>query len=221
VEAAMGRITIDGRPSDVAIPAAGSVADAYEVVTDHVRSLRRAVVIVRHEGRTIQWGDGSPVWSAPFGPDSSLEIQTTDPVSLSASMLAHLEEFLPTVATEHRRAAEALRIGDKQPGIERVLNVIPWWKEIRSAAVNVCGLLTIDLTSPPWIALGHDLHSAGERTDKLLDELREAVELDDFVLVADLLEYELAPLVESWQQICRDLAAGIRERFPDAGGKDA
>jgi predicted house-cleaning noncanonical NTP pyrophosphatase (MazG superfamily) len=41
----------------------------------------------------------------------------------------------------------------------------------------------------------------------LLDEMLEISEDEDYILLADLMEYELLPMVREWQEILRNLAS--------------
>jgi hypothetical protein len=50
-----------------------------------------------------------------------------------------------------------------------------------------------------------------------LDELREAADAKDFVLVADLMDYELAPLAEDWRDVCRRMKELLSHRTSKEG----
>ena len=47
----------------------------------------------------------------------------------------------------------------------------------------------------------------------LLSEMSDILESEDWILLADLLEYEFAPLCEDWQKISVDMRKELVERF--------
>ena len=98
-----------------------------------------------------------------------------------------------------------------------MLAVVPWWQDLQKLFGNICNLLQVDLQAEEWQSLNDQLTPALERLTEQLGELREAADIGDFVLLADLMEYELAPLAEEWQDLCEQFLGQLRERYSAEG----
>ena len=210
----MGKILVDGHPEALDISPGATVASVFELVRERIVTRGRVIVeIILNEQQSLTWGDGNPSWALAFGPDFVLSLHCDTPLRLSTSLLEQAITTLPAIAEQHRAAAVTLRGDDQPAGIEQMLAVVPWWQDLQRLFANICSLLQIDLQTPEWQSLNEQLASALERLSEQLGELREAADIGDFVLLADLMEYELAPLAEEWQDLCEHFLDRLRQRY--------
>jgi hypothetical protein len=56
---------------------------------------------------------------------------------------------------------------------------------------------------PSLPSISHFLRNLG----RLLDEMLQISEEEDYIMLADLMEYELLPMVQEWQRILSQLAS--------------
>ena len=213
----MGAILIDGQPVEFELPAGATVESAFEVVRNEILGQRRIVAEVSVDDVDVVWGDGSELWSIPFADSSVLSVHTDAALRMTSALLERAMEVLPELANRHRQAAEALRVGDIEGGINSTLEATPWWEEITAVCDNAGLLHGIDFASDEWKPTGDTIASAVERLREQLGEFREAAEAQDYVLLADLLEYELAPMADEWQTICARFLQLLQERFSMEG----
>lgn len=196
----MGKVLIDGSPCEVAIPSDASMVSAFEVARDSVADSGRVVVEVEINNRRVVWEDGANEWAAPFTNSDTISIHTDDPVRMSVSLLNRIIDRLPAITSAHRQAAATLRSGDIPTGVAQVLEVMPWWQDLLAGIVNICKLQNIKVDEEPWRSIG-----LGEIISKLQEQLNEfhlACTVQDYVLLADLLDYEFAPLADQWKSVC-------------------
>ncbi len=84
----------------------------------------------------------------------------------------------------------------------QVLEALRWLLTTGEAA---CRVLQVDLGAA--VAGQHRLNSSFLRSlQELLSEMLEICENEDYVLLADLMEYDLLPTVREWQQFLQNLA---------------
>jgi hypothetical protein len=84
----------------------------------------------------------------------------------------------------------------------QVLEALRW---LLLTGDNACQVLHVDLSQA--LSFGRGRSTTLLRSlQSLLDEMLEISEEQDYVLLADLMEYELLPLVREWQEILRNLA---------------
>lgn len=196
----MGKVLIDGSPREFAIPSDASIVSAFEVARDAVADSGRVVVEVEINNRRVVWEDGAKEWGAPFSTDDTISIHTDDPVRMSVSLLNRIIDRLPTIAKDHRQAAATLRGGDIPAGVAQVLEVMPWWQDLLAGVVNICKLQCIRYDEEPWRSIG--LEEIISKLQEQLNEFHEACTVQDYVLLADLLDYEFAPLADQWNSVC-------------------
>lgn len=209
----MGTITIDNQPRLLELPAESSVAAAFEVARDEVLDRGRVVVEVKLDGTVIEWEDGSPAWTEPFSLQSALALQTEEPLTLSRGLLQRVVDSTPEAIECHRQAARLVRDAEGQAeGVELTLALLERWKDLEEVMVNVSALHKLDFAAPPWADFGHEMGAALRNITERITELREAFELGDFVLVGDLLEFELIPLSETWSKLCARFRDELREK---------
>jgi hypothetical protein len=210
----MGNILVDDRPLEPTFRESATVAEVFESVRDGVLGGGRVVVGVIVDGSLLEWEDGSPIWEQPFDRSMTLEITTDLPIVLSGALMDRAIECLPELRELQRQAANLVRREETQTrGVEMTLDILSRWKELQEAIVGVRALHQIDFDQEPWQEFGDDLGAAFRNVSERISEMREAFELRDFVLVGDLLEFEMVPLVDTWLEVCRKFAQLLRREF--------
>jgi hypothetical protein len=56
---------------------------------------------------------------------------------------------------------------------------------------------------------GEPVQAYWKRMQSIVDELKQIQEEGDWILLADMLEYELVPLLDNWKHICRAKASEL------------
>lgn len=210
----MGKIYVDEQPLHWEFPASATVAEVFHAVRDAILDEGRVVVQMHLDGTVLEWEDGSPEWQDPFDDAKALHIVSDRPIALSSALMDRAIESLPELQKMQERAARLVRHEETQTrGVEMTLDALSRWKELQEAIVGVRALHQIDFDQPPWEEFGEDLGTAFRHVSERISEMREAFELRDFILVADLLEFELTPLIDTWMDVCTRFAALLRQEF--------
>jgi hypothetical protein len=131
------------------------------------------------------------------------------PVLIDRNM-SNAENYLSRLIPGIEKASELFRTGNEQEANRYFLNIIDgidWFSQVMDSIIEA---KKIDLSNTPFN--GQTIQA---RKDKLLDLTQQVLEANknkDWVLVADLLEYEIFPYYQDWAAILPEIK-GIQ---PDA-----
>jgi len=188
-------IEIDGdrvEISDVELHTAG---DVFERVDTWAAARGRCVVGVTIDGKSVAGGELGEFTLRPADAFRQLEFTTQPTAELVESLVGDLESKIAELAALVRDLATQFQGEVETPPIDLVAEAVNAWRAILDRIVSAAGLVQVDVDTLEVPGKG----SAGEhhaRVTDVLNQLVSAVEQGDLVLVADLLEYEVAPGVE-------------------------
>ena len=166
-------------------------------------------IVKSHSGTYIRrvWLDGQEVSSS--APDTLmsavssielLELELADLKDLMANNLGNAKEYLEKLIPGFQKAADLFRMGNEQEAHKfylQILDGIDWISQVVQTVVN----------SRNKELEGQDLKDRQERLTGLMTQMLEANQNQDWVLLADLLEYEMIPFYENWQEALSKMEA--------------
>ena len=133
----------------------------------------------------------------------SLEVELANLRDLAANNLANALDYLERLIPGFEKAADLFRIGNEQEANRyylQILEGIDWFSQVVNIIMQPeTGLLVVP---------GSDNESLEVRQEKLTDlmsQMLEANKNQDWVLLADLLEYEMVPFYKDWEKILSKL----------------
>ena len=166
-------------------------------------------IVKSHQGTYIRrvWLDGQEVSTSAsdtlMSPVSSielLELELADLKDLMANNLSNAKEYLEKLIPGFQKAADLFRMGNEQEAHKfylQILDGIDWISQVVQTVVN----------SRNKELEGQDLKDRQERLTGLMTQMLEANQNQDWVLLADLLEYEMIPFYENWQEALSKMEA--------------
>ncbi len=164
-----------------------------------------SVLTVRLNGEDITGRDRTHLEELPLTDIEELEIQTGDPKNLARSTLYSIADFHEQLLRELQSTAELFRLGNDERSNQSFLRCIDGLQVFMHSLESCRKLLGIsfELLFIPG-SDGQSDQSVAESRRKLfavLDNMFDAQTDQDWVLLADMLEYELTPALEDWRQI--------------------
>lgn len=140
-----------------------------------------------------------------IGEISRLEVKTVSDADMAQFILHEAVRQGETVLQAIKHSASLFRVGSDEEAnhyFAQVLEALRWLLQTGEGASQVL--------HPDRAAAGntHNVPVARylNQLKDLLAEMQEIAEEEDYVMLADLLEYELAPMVQEWQKILQGLA---------------
>jgi HPt (histidine-containing phosphotransfer) domain-containing protein len=130
-----------------------------------------------------------------------LTVEAHRPAVLIGRTLDISREWLPPLKRELTACAERFRSGEDSVAIESLLQVIEGLRLLLTGAAQIVRLAELRLPDLPL----DGLQGFQQQMSEHLDELIEAQEGQDWILLADLLEYDVRERLDRWQEAVREL----------------
>ena len=131
----------------------------------------------------------------------SLEIRSVPIGQMALDMTNELHKVTQLMANGSRTVARLFRQADDDEALEMLQDVLDVAKDF----MGMLGVLRAE-----FFIKGDDVFSANVDTfSNLLGEMTEVLQNEDWILLADLLEFEFVPVCENWKQVIARLHSDI------------
>jgi len=203
-------VLVDDRPYQ----ATGSPDQTLRELANEVCTVRegegqgqRFVVSLRCDGNEVEKEGIDAVLALPMSQFQRLELHTQPIAPLVASTLAKAIDLLGEAADSRLQTADLLEEGQHNEAMQRFQKLIEAWQQVQQAMV-VCGQ-TLGINLDTLQVNDVVLNDLMESIKTQLNELKAGLENRDFVLVADILRYELDEPLTHWRTILDYLVAQV------------
>lgn len=198
-----GNYSLQGTPEDVL----GAVA----AVSEYLRAQGRSVLSVKVDGEELSPDTiAARLKGKPLEQVARLEIGSESTTALVEHCLDGLSDFLPELPQVCRNLAEVFQGEKPQDGFEPFIEMTEIWEQIKSREALVANAL--ELEADAITVDGKSMALIHAELNQFLEEAEQALKDGDIILLADLLEYELAPRAELEVGIVTQLQARIPAR---------
>lgn len=182
-----------------------SLDDALAAAAAQAEEAGRIIVEVVVDGRTLAESDLASTEQRAATPEA-VELTSADFGETVSRTLADAGEALLEADHLQRAAAASFQADRSIEGYEAFQQALGIWTDVQRAVVTVTSAIGISLDDVPC---GDSNGAAGiQRLNELLLTLREAVESQDPVGLADTLMYDMPDITTDW----RELIIGLSER---------
>ena len=186
--------------------------EVMEKLSAEITNRGRVITEIRLNGQPLTGGRQVDYYRYPLEQVQTLELTTTDPKSLAGEALDSAEEHIGMVKKSALRSAELFRLGDHLEANESYSKLVEGLRWMVKAISALTGMMQIDQTE---ISAGDN--NLKEYQEKMLigifDLMYDAQKNEDWVGLADILEYELAPALDQWDDISRQLRSSVRDSY--------
>lgn len=132
----------------------------------------------------------------------SVEIRSVPYDEMAMNIARELYKVTDIMGTGSRRIATLFRQADDDEALEMLQDLLEVTRDFMSM-VNV-------LRNNFAVSADAEFATRVEQVSSLLTEMSDVLENEDWILLADLLEYEFVPACDSWKQIIQNLRETIR-----------
>lgn len=152
-----------------------------------------------------------------------VEMETRKVLDLAVDGLTDAQDVVPAIAADLRESVKLLRVGDIEGGVEMLhesVQMMDWYIEL------VHAIEAVFHANKPWLRQKHAEHTMdGEefmtfqsKTSLMekFNELEQYQEAQDYTGVADLMEYDILPMVEEWGQELPGILAKMKAESAEA-----
>jgi len=140
-----------------------------------------------------------------IGEISRLEVKTVSHEEMARLILHDAVRQAGTLVQAIEQSASLFRVGSEEEANHYFAQVLEALRWLLQTGESACRVLKTDLEK---ISSGRTGPTSRYLRDLqgLLEEMLEISEDEDYVMLADLMEYELLPMVREWQRILQELA---------------
>lgn len=193
------RLLLDDQPLSID---ARTIAEGIAAGRDAALAEGRVIVEAKLDGRLLEGGELS---STIAGEGAELRLTSADPRALVAASLREVAGSLPDLRTAQAEAARRIQAGEYEAAFEHLGEAIAGWEGVRRVIDEGPRLLGIDASGltpagPRTVAASIDSLSAA------LSALQDAVRVQDWSTLADVLEGELTDAAREWEALLRGLS---------------
>lgn len=196
-------ITVDGRDTGLDVQGFENLEQLLIKVMEDKHLTGRIVTDVMVNGEPF-----SEIYPHQAEDVETAEIESVEIVSMpTAEMAVNITRELYKVVTlmDHgaRRVAELFRKADDSEALEVYQDLL----DVTRDFMGMIGVLRGEFS----LKQNANFNEAAEELSSLFSEMVEVIENEDWILLADLLEYEFIPAVERWKKVVAQLREDIKE----------
>jgi len=197
----------DRRPELEAAAAGVDAGTALERAGAELSRAGELVVRVVVDGEDLT-GQDRGTWGARRDV-AELRLETQPPRALLAGSLRVSREWLPPLRTELGGCAERFRMGEDAQAIASLIRVV---EGLRLLFVGVGQIQRLAAGQGLFAGTGLSEHVVSDfqgEIPRLLDEIIQAQEGRDWILLADLLEYDVMDRLAQWEETVDTLLGAL------------
>ncbi|MDR1685048.1 MAG: hypothetical protein LBR82_01160 [Desulfovibrio sp.] len=186
-------IVIDGRESSLSLSNYANLEDMLVKIIEEEKLEDRIVTDVLVDDKAFSELYPHQAEDIEASEINRVEIRTVSLDQMAGDVVAELPKVIDIMAGGSRSAAALLRRAELAEGLEVLQDVIGVSREL----LNTIYVLRSQYSSGPCMSLEEMSDTLGD----LLGEIADVMSNEDWVLVADLLEYEYLPACEGWRKV--------------------
>jgi len=135
-----------------------------------------------------------------LGEVARLDLKTVSDADMARAILTDAASQALTLVQALEKSAALFRLAAEDEANHYFAQVLEALRWLLQTGEGACQVLKVDLGQVCSPQLG-DISEFLKRFQDLLEEMLQVYEEEDYILLADLMEYELLPLVQEWQKI--------------------
>jgi hypothetical protein len=201
------KILVDGRQTREIGGDAAGLAAAYRETITGLAVGGRTVVKVSADGRELSNEQQEEMLSGTVLPRETLAFESEDTRELAANALGEVGRHFDPLRSALSVATQALGRSEGTKAFEALRPALEIWLATSQAVHQVVILTRLDTGGE---GIGADFAATHRRTVGVFGEVLSTFQQEDWVRLNDLLEYELLPLVDEWENVVRVLQNSMR-----------
>jgi hypothetical protein len=198
-------VLVDGKPFAGEL-AGASLQELLEDLCARAMDQSESLREVRVNGAQFDAQSLGPADQLPASRVERLEVDTIPVREMAVHFLSNAEAYLHAIDQGVGRVAELFRVSDEQEASEQYLMVLESLQLFVQMLSGCRDVLELDFEAADHNGVTISQHL--DRLAALVRDLLSAQEQEDWVLLADVLQYDLAAELKTW----RGLIPGLKEQ---------
>ncbi len=181
----------------------GTLEEAVRTVQNDWCAPGQLVINLRCDGRDVPAGQMTEILNKSVSDFNRLEVYTGAPGDLVRDAMEQALNALANTAETNQAVADQLTQGQIGEAVEMLAQNLHIWQQIHEALAKSVQMLNID--ADKITIEGKSLTEAIGKPKDLLLQIKDALEGRDYVLLADVLQYEFADVSKQWEAILKEV----------------
>lgn len=198
-------IIVDGTPSKKDLHSFANLEDVLTDLMQEEKMENRVVTDVLVDNEVFSEIYPHQAEDIACNDISSVEVRSMPLGEMAVSMTGELGKVARMMAHGATQVARMLRNAEDTDALEL-------FQDLLDVTRDFMGMIS-DLRQRYADGQLQDFADVVEKFSDLLSEMGDVMENEDWVLLADLLEYEFVPQCEQWQGMCQVLLAQVRHNL--------
>lgn len=180
-----------------------TVEEALRHVQANLCALNQMVVGLRCNGQEVPADKMAKMLQEPAKSFARLEVVTGTKDELVTDAMSEASTCLAETERACRRVAELLEERNTVEAAQTLAECLRVWQQVHEAVGKSIEMLQVD---PQHIMVGDEsLIQLLEKPKEVLLQIRSALQVKDYVLLADILQYEFSAVTDCWRAIIGQL----------------
>ena len=176
-----------------------TLEEALRHLQSHLCEPDQLVIGVRCDGREIPANALAGALKEQVAAFARLEVSTGRKSELVTEAMTQASACLTQTAEACERIADLLTQGETAQAIEDLGECLRVWQQVHEAVAKSIEMMQLD---PEAMTINGDpLADAIGKPKEILLQIKEALQRQDYVLLADVLQYEFSEVIHRWHDI--------------------
>jgi hypothetical protein len=202
------QVFVDDKPVNASLLGAGTLEEGLRGIQATI-SPRRILVGFRCDGEDIAGPAMAETLQRPVASFERLELFSSTKEDLVVDTMEQASTSLEEAETTTQNVAELLIQGKSSEAIRTLGDCLRVWQQVHDAVGK--SLMLLEMDPEETTVRDQPLSTAIARPKDVLLQIKQALTAQDYVLLADVLQYELADVTNLWHL----LIARIRQEAED------
>jgi len=210
-------ITVDGKPKELETEGLGTFGDLMAHIEREVVKYPLVVTRVILNDEELDHGQEIGLGGFSILDVDSLKIHTEDRLHLAHEALQDAQVYLPQLSDILEQSAKVMREGNINEGLQASSEALEYISAFGDVLNGIRGTFQIDFS----LVRIDDL----TLLDKLLDlnkhanDVLKAIQDEEWTLFADIIEYEISPLLYEWMAVIPELVKMLPAMGEEGGNE--
>ena len=193
------RIYVNEQEEQMEFPPGASLRDIMSCIGKKIAHADGVITRIRVNGQEVDEDENGDYPGIAIGEIDSLDLRTGSPWEVACRSISDAINYLGNLNPGIKKTADLFRVGEEATAhVQYGLCVegINWFLQVLEGVRQVTGL---DYQQIPFSGLPIQSHI--EKLEQTIRGMWSAQSDKDWIMLSDLLEYELLPAMETWKEI--------------------
>ena len=190
---------VDGTRLDTDCGADAAISDVVESIRQDWQADDRILVAIRCDDEEVVGEELEEILGTPLSEFGRVEFRTGSARDLAGEVLEQVSAMLIEALEVQSQVVELLGQGSTPRAMDLLSGCFAVWKQAQEGLSRAAEVLNLDLDTVEFEGA-----TVGEFVEELaaaLRKIRESLTTRDYVMLADVLAYELEPICERWPRL--------------------